>query len=399
MKLKTNLIAILLFVSLTCSAQFTYERKISEVTQAGWHRITLPQDIFSKLKADFSDLRIYASGNDSTEIPYLLKISEDELTRTTVALEPFNVSRQGKALYFTVKLNRNEPVNHAMLEFEQQNYDSEVIVEGSTNQQEWFKLHSSRIISIASPVNYSYNHINFPASTYAYLRFTVQNGAALTLSKVSFYQSEIRKGIFTEVPASLASKTINKQSEFYLTFLQPVLLSRLSVEPVANKQFYRSVAIDWLYDSIKSEKGVHYQYQSLYSGVISSFQQDTLQFTPQVVQQVRVTLYNQDNPPVQVNKIIAWTPQVELLSNIQPGTYALKYGNETVYTPNYDLEHFSKDIPDSLPQLELSSELKPQQTEVPEVEAWFKNKIWMWAILGVIVAILGFFTVRMLREK
>ncbi|HRG08125.1 MAG TPA: hypothetical protein PLJ08_06070, partial [Cyclobacteriaceae bacterium] len=195
-----------------------------------------------------------------------------------------------------------------------------------------------------------------------------------------------------------STKTIDKQSELFVQFNQPILLSRLSIAAAANQLFYRNVAIDWLYDSIVSETGTHYQYQSLYSGVISSFKQDTLSFTPQVVRKIRVTIYNADNPPVQVNKILAWSPQVEILTHLQPGAYELKYGNTKAFAPHYDLQHFVKELPDSLPELQISSELKPEQITKPESTPWFKNKFWMWGALAVIVAILGFFTIRMLRE-
>lgn len=399
MNQKISLAVFLLLVSLNSFAQFIYERKISDVPVSGWYRISIPAEVLPKLNSDFSDLRIYSALNDTTEIPYLLNIAEDRVTRKAVISKPFNVSQQGDALYFTVKSDRNEPINQATIEFAQDNYDSEVTVEGSNNQQQWFKIHTGRVISVVNaPIHYTYNHLTFPASTYTYLRFVVHHGARLTLGKVNFYQLDIMKGVFDETPSSLSSKIINKQSEFYLTFDQPVLLSRLSIEPIANQQFYRNVAIDWLYDSITSEKGKHYQYQSLYSGVISSFQQDTLQFTPRVVKQLRLTIFNLDNLPVNINKIITWAPRVDLIAFMQPGAFTLKYGNSKTYKPNYDIQHFSKEIPDTLTSLQVSSELKPQQIPPSETTAWFKNKLWMWGILAVIVLILGFFTMRMMRE-
>ena len=383
MKRKLNILFVFLLISVAASAQYTYQRKLSEVTQTGWYRFELPIAMLTKVKTNFDDLRIYTVGNDSTEIPYLVRIAADEIIREQVKAEPFNISRQGTTLYFSVKLNRVEPVNLAILQFEQDNYDADITVEGSNDQKEWFTVQTGRIIAInKTPVSYRYNQINFPESEYTFLRFAIKNNTALTLSQVNFYQT----------------KTIDKQSELFVQFNQPILLSRLSIAAAANQLFYRNVAIDWLYDSIVSETGTHYQYQSLYSGVISSFKQDTLSFTPQVVRKIRVTIYNADNPPVQVNKILAWSPQVEILTHLQPGAYELKYGNTKAFAPHYDLQHFVKELPDSLPELQISSELKPEQITKPESTPWFKNKFWMWGALAVIVAILGFFTIRMLRE-
>jgi hypothetical protein len=399
MKRKLNILFVFLQISVAASAQYTYQRKLSEVTQTGWYRFELPPAMFTKVKPNFDDLRIYGIGNDSTEIPYLVRIAADEITREQIKAEPFNISRQGTTLYFSVKLNRVEPVNLAILQFEQDNYDADITVEGSNDQKEWFTVQTGRIIAInKTPVSYRYNQINFPESEYTFLRFAIKNNTALTLSQVNFYQTKTTRGIFSEVGSALSTKTIDKQSELFVQFNQTILLSRLSIAAATNQLFYRNVAIDWLYDSIVSETGTHYQYQSLYSGVISSFKQDTLSFTPQMVSKIRVTIYNADNPPVQVDKILAWSPQVEVLTHLQPGAYELKYGNTKAFAPHYDLQHFVKELPDSLPELQISSELKPEQITKPEYTPWFKNKLWMWGALAVIVAILGFFTMRMLRE-
>lgn len=400
MKRKLNILFILLLIGIAASAQYTYQRKLSEVTQTGWYRFTLPPALMTKIKPGFDDLRIYATGNDSTEIPYLVRIAADETIREQVKAEPFNISRQGMTLYFSVKLNRVEPVNLTTLQFEQDNYDAEVTIEGSNDQKEWFSIQTGRIIAInKTPVNYQYNQVYFPNTQYNFLRFGVKNSTALALRQVDFYQTKTTRGSFSEIGSTLSAKTVDKQSELFVQFDQPTFLSRLSIAASANQLFYRNISIDWLYDSIVSEKGVHYQYQSLYSGVISSFKHDTLLFAPQVVSKLRITIFNQDNPPVQVNKVLAWSPQVEVLTHLQPGAYELKYGNAKAFAPRYDLEHFVKELPDSLPELQISSELKPEQISKPELSPWFKNKLWMWGALAVIVAILGFFTMRMLREQ
>lgn len=399
MNRKLNLVSILLLISLVASAQYTYQRKLSDVAQTGWYRFTLPPAMFPKIKPGFDDLRIHATGNDSTEIPYLVRIAADETTQAEIKAEPFNISRQGTTLFFTVKLNRVEQINLATFRFEQDNYDATVTVEGSNDQKEWFTIQTGRIIAInKTPVNYSYNRISFPNTEYNFLRFAVTNNSALTLSQVSFYQTKTTKGSFSEAGSTLSTRIIDKQSELMVQFDQPVLVSRLSIEAARNQLFYRNVTIDWVYDSIVSEKGTHYQYQPLYSGVISSFKQDTIGFAPQVVTKLRIIIYDQDNPPVQVNRILAWSPQLEILTHLQPGTYEVKYGNPKVFAPHYDLEHFVNELPDPLPELNLSSELKPEQITVPESTPWFKNKLWIWGALAVIVAILGAFTMRMLRE-
>lgn len=217
MKRKLNILFILLLIGIAASAQYTYQRKLSEVTQTGWYRFTLPPALMTKIKPGFDDLRIYATGNDSTEIPYLVRIAADEIIREQVKAEPFNISRQGTTLYFSVKLNRVEPVNLTTLQFEQDNYDAEVTIEGSNDQKEWFSIQTGRIIAInKTPVNYQYNQVYFPNTQYNFLRFGVKNSTALALRHVDFYQTKTTKGLFSEIGSTYPFKQlINKVSCLY----------------------------------------------------------------------------------------------------------------------------------------------------------------------------------------
>ncbi|MBN8575409.1 MAG: DUF3999 family protein [Cytophagales bacterium] len=398
MKLNLNLLAALLLTAGTLQAQFKFERKISEVTATNWYSIELPIQLHQRVKPDFSDVRIFKSDNDSTEIPYFIRIAADAQLRQPVVLEPYNISRQGTVLFFTIKPNQKLKLNQVFLEFEQATYDAEVTVEGSNDEKEWFTIHSSRILSLTDPVAYTYNQVNFSGSRYNYIRFAVNNKTALTLKRASFYQSKIKSGNFSLVDGTLTAKTVDKKTEFFLNFEHPVLISQLSMEAAPHQLFYRTISIDWLADSTRTDKGTYYSYRNLYTGAVSSFQQDTLKFSPQVVQQLRVTLHNQDNPPVQVTNIRCWSPRVELITHLQPGSYRLQYGQAYATLPRYDLAHFNNEIPDSLARLELSSELKPTQEVVTESHPWFKSKVWIWAALVAIILVLGFFTMRMLRE-
>jgi len=61
---RTNSLIAFLLLPLCSLAQFTYERKVSEVTQSGWYRISLPAELLPKLKTDFADIRLYSSSNN-----------------------------------------------------------------------------------------------------------------------------------------------------------------------------------------------------------------------------------------------------------------------------------------------------------------------------------------------
>src|SRR5690606_8192993 len=92
------LLAALLFPFLVMAQMHTYhyKRPLSGVN-ATWHRIVLPEEMFSRLSADLSDLRIYgiSANNDTIETPYLLNIDHTQQKQEDLPFRMINESRQG----------------------------------------------------------------------------------------------------------------------------------------------------------------------------------------------------------------------------------------------------------------------------------------------------------------
>jgi hypothetical protein len=121
-------------------------------------------------------------------------------------------------------------------------------------------------------------------------------------------------------------------------------------------------------------------------------------FEPILCSNLRVLIFNEDNPPIKVKSITTWSPEVSLVANLKKGSYTIKYANDKIGMANYDVAHFEKEIPTNLPRLAVGEETVLIASENHVEQAWFKNKNWLWAIMLGIVGLLGFFTVRMMRK-
>ena len=77
----------------------------------------------------------------------------------------------------------------------------------------------------------------------------------------------------------------------------------------------------------------------------------------------------------------------------------LVYGIQKGLKPNYDIDHFTDKIPAVVTELTLGSEQliekKAEHKQVP----LFQNKLWLWAIMTIIIVILGWFSLRMIKHK
>ena len=67
--------------------------------------------------------------------------------------------------------------------------------------------------------------------------------------------------------------------------------------------------------------------------------------------------------------------------------------------PNYDIIKHTDKIPIELSEITLGVEQKINKTPSKITEPLFKNKIWLWGILTVVIILLGGFSLSMMRKK
>lgn len=395
-----NSFALIVFSLLGCHclAQFKFERKIEKVANAGWHEVILPNQVLAKLNTDFGDIRIYdTSGN---EIPYLLKISQDEKTQSDIPIKAYNISKKNDALFFTIKQSEKLLANQATIELSKGNYDCLVKIEGSNDEREWFEVASGlRIVSINDQgILYKSNSLSWRSSTFQFLRFQVSNTSSLDFGSIALSREVTQRGLFDSLSASVQSRAKNKLTEFYFRFPQSKFVSKLKLEFETGQKFYRNFTLEALRDSVKTEKGWVSNYYTLQSGVLASFQSKFIEFEPTVLQQVRIIVYNLDNPPIKLSAAQVFSPRVTLTAQLPQGEFLLKYGNDQLNKPQYDLSHFENEIPSQLPPLSLQNEQLIAADVADEHTPWFKNQNWLWVAMLLILGLLGYFTFTMIRK-
>lgn len=401
------LVALLLLINTVAVAQknqFRYRRKI-DVSGEGWYFISLPADMFRNVGRSFSDLRIYKiNNNDTLEVPYLLEVRNDRITEESIEPSVINKSRKDGKLFLTFELKKDQRVNFLDLQFEEENFNAFADIEGSHDQRSWFELEKNqRMLSVNnSNVHFSSTTLSFPTANYPYLRVSVSSDKALTFSKVSFRDRTLAAGTFTDAelkwqaredrPSKSTVVTLNLAHE------QPV--GKFSIDADAHgADFYRHVVFEALSDSASTDKGWVYYYDRVYEGYITSLQVN--EFTlhdPAEAGRFRITIENADSPPLDVRNVRAWATEVRLIARLEPGDNYLFYGNPAVSFPSYDLVHFKdKIVTDS-----TSRSLGPEEKMVAESQKGsplFENKLWLWGIMVLVIGVLGFFTVRMMKDR
>ncbi|HEX8038320.1 MAG TPA: DUF3999 family protein [Chryseosolibacter sp.] len=406
MKLTNFLCLLPVLIGGHCLAQseFEYKRNISGVSKEGWHAVSLPSDIFRDLRSDFGDLRIYSvNDGDTVELPYVLDVRTDEVTRETVALRLFNMSFRKDTLFLTFEMNPSQKVNSVDLSFDQPNYFGWVTLEGSPDKGEWFEVvKDQRIVSVQNESgDYKLSGITFPVSEYRFLRARVKADARLTFKQATFQFNRVKPGAYHELPLTWRAQTDKKTKQTFveITLHDYVPVSSLSVQADNDDfDYHRAFRLEYVRDSSRTEKGWIRHYQTLYEGNLTSFTANDFKFREVLAKEMRLVIEDRDNKPLRIRGASAQGPDVKVFSFLKPGDNFLYYGADQVSAPSYDLAYFENKIPDTVTTaiLEPAVAVRGEKTGSAPL---FQNKAWLWTIMALMIGGLGFYTIKMMRKE
>ncbi|MFV0376833.1 MAG: DUF3999 family protein [Mangrovibacterium sp.] len=406
---RIKLLSLLLLVSCPFSyaqlGEYTYKRQLNGVS-GQWHRLVLPDAVFERLQPELNDLRIFGitPANDTLELPYLLQVTSGHSTSRAVDFNTLNTAHNNKGYYFTFEVAATETVNEIRLEFDQKNFDWLVKLEGSPDMNEWFTLLDSyRILSISNDAtSFQFTKLVFPAANYHYYRLLVKSKEKPELTAARVEQNAVSAGRLKSYQIKRFGLNENKPAKQTVADIElplPVPVSRISLGINSPFDYYRPVTLSYLADSVQTQTGWQYSYRELTSGILDSRSKNELGFGSTIVRKLRLTIYNQDNPPLTFDSVGLEGYEHSLVARFnQAATYYLVYGNNDAYAPDYDLERFADSVPEQLTELQAGPEQIIDKAPVRVTEPLFENKLWLWAIICTVIAVLGWFSVKMIRK-
>ncbi|MCB9234657.1 MAG: DUF3999 family protein [Bacteroidia bacterium] len=390
---------------------YEYRREIGQIRDT-WHEIEIPDEVFGKVQPDLADLRIYGftGSGDTVEAPYMLNVHE---AKAEFEDRRFRVYRQywwGDSYYVIFEVLDEGGVNEIRLNFPNKTFDWKIELEGSDNQASWAHIIDDyRVVRVSTEqIDYDRTTVRFPIVRYRYLKVKIPEKAlgsgasAITLEKSIFRG---RQKNFTEFEYSVTEDKNRQESIVEITLPQPVPLSWIRI-PVENQyDFYRNITVEYSAQTTVMGRG----WQSVTTGVISSVEDPWFKFGDVIAGKIRVRVKNYDNEPLSFGKPELGGDIYSLTARFtQPGKYFLAYGSPRAHAPVYDLSNFVKNIPDQPQMATLGEELRQTESgavlkagEEPAEEKsqpLLESKLWLWGVMGVVILILGFFTLRMMRE-
>jgi hypothetical protein len=404
-----NLSALIILFS--CSLNFgqiknyQYKRLISG-TMDSWNRIIIPNEMYSKLNPDLSDIRIIGitKDGDTIEAPYLLEEMSEKSMQSQVAFKTLNITSQDNNYYYTFEVPSLEVVNEIVLSFNEVNYDRIVRLEGSNEQSGWFViLDNYRILSINNKfANYSYSTLYFHESKYRFYRLSFESDSKPELLRASISLLKNIPGTYRNYElknTGVVNDPVSHETIITGDLPDKVPVSYLKIDISDKYDYYRRISVQYLTDSSESPKGWIYNYSTVATDMLSSLEPNEFTFPNRFMRQLKITISNYDNEPLTLDKLSVKGNLYQLIVRIvKPASYYLVYSNEKAQKPIYDIENFREKIPDALTNLTIGSEETINQAPSLGVKPLFTNKRWLWIIMAIIILLLGGFTYKMIKN-
>jgi hypothetical protein len=397
------------FAALTTSAQkvqYQYSRPLTGVKDK-WHSIVLPDSVYGKIQPSFADMRVLGiRDKDTLEAPYILRGVDEQPMFKVVSDDAtiINRSRNTRGSFFTLEVPENRTLNSIFLDFKQADFDWKITLEGSHDQKEWFTVLSNyRILSIHNDrADYAYSTLVFPDSKYRYYRLLVPNDQTTSLVSASYWQQKNQQQKLKQYPLVVSGTTEDKQTRqtiIHLALATPVPVNLLNIFVHNTYDYFRPVRVEYLADSFKTEQGWKYNYAELYTGTLNSVDGNALRFNTTILSRLRITIVNHDNKALTIDSFAAKGPQFELVTRFdEPADYFFVYGNRDAAAPVYDISRFTTNIPENPVVLSIGDETSLAQQEQEKTSPLFENKLWLWLVMGLVIVVIGWFSLSMIKK-
>lgn len=427
------LAAVFLLLPGISNAQiFRYETPVEKVAQDSFYRILLSPEVTSHLKSDFSDARLY--DEDSLETPYL--IYKDEAHQGVDRFVTYQIVDKhlvrGCCSHITVRNSLGNAIDHIVLEVNNADASRRMNLSGSYDGQSWFTVRDEfRVESFntwekGERKTTSLIRFDFPLTDYKFYRFEFDDWHWWWYD-YSYPVFVVRAG-YTEPtfipeetlelprPQIVQSDSVKKKESFIrISFADSQYVDHLRFSISTKKKgkdYYRAAALFSLEEVTRNGK-TQEELVPVCSTILSSMNDNEINLGMRRVKTLVLRIGNEDNLPVIVDSVNAFQVKHYLVAELEKDNrYVLRFGNDSLPAPVYELRYFKDKIPakptvistgarTDISEKKISPATMKGLNDAPKAQVeqmLFRDPRFIWAAIGGVVLLLGFMTVKMLRE-
>jgi hypothetical protein len=381
--------------------EFRREAALPAVEKEQFYKVLLDPQISSQLRSDYGDLRIY--NQDGQETPYLIKrsfIVYKESKFNLYRIQEYKRKRNRSELI--VRNADKSKIDNIIIKIKNADVSKNMKLSGSDDNKNWFIIRQDYFFTPPSPEGRSSEAefmFDFPLSDYEYYKIDIDDSSSnpLNILAAGYYQQQLEQESYMSLPApQINQRDSMKQKKTYvdISFDKPYYMDRILFVPDGKEDYYRNAEI-WY--KIPGQK----TFSKLYDKILSSRTENSVRADKLFTKDIQLVIYNEDDAPLKIAGMNAWERRSYIIAKLVPGnSYTIRFSDPELQLPNYDLQHFQDKIPANLTELSASAvkDIEVKKEAVVETVPFFRNPWFVWgAIIGVVV-LLGFMSVKMVKE-
>ena len=406
MKRKLSWLICLLWASHVYGQEFSYEAKVAPVSTSGYYKITLSPELLGKLDPYRSDLRIY--DGSGKEQPYILH-SEKAVSTTSLFKEYEILEKaylQDTISYLIFENPEKRAIDNVSFIVKNTDVQKRARLSGSDDRQNWYVIKDNYLLHAmqSTEATSELKILNFPLNDYVYFKLEINDNWRLPINilKVGYYDTHQIKGISTEYDYPIISQNDSlKTSYVKLDLPESKYLEKLSLEVSGAEYYSRFANLLVRKERLNRKKKTEVYFESIGSMELNSNSRNEIQLKGQSVKTLYLEIDNKDNQPLVVEKVTASHLNRYIVAELKPNaTYTLKFGEENLSTPDYDINNFvSKILPDASKTIHGDIvNLKPAEESIDKEPGIFENPYLIWSVIGIVGLLLGIVSLKMIKE-
>jgi len=386
---------------------YSHQAPINGLKESGLYKISLNPELKQYMAKDLHDTRIHDSSQ--REVPYVV-LSEPLLKSKSDFIEYKILSQKHFGNYSEIVIHNPNKDKISNIAFNINNSDAYkyCAIEGSEDMKQWYSVSEDQELSLAYNDVYTntYKVIYFPLNNYSYFRLLVDDWRAepLKINSAGYFKNSVIAGKLNDVvfTKSISEDKVNKKTIIQLSFSNNQEVSRLDFKVKAPRLYMRHATIYVNRErKLKHDKVEKYR-EALYDFNLSSDYPLLFDVPYLNEKEVFIEIENKDNPPLEIESISCKQLASYLVCDLNANNqYHLRFGNNDMKLPEYDLANFVSSIPQLLPEAAVGAikEIPKTAVNVKEKEiSFFETKQFLWLCLGLGSIIIFFFSKSLLKD-
>lgn len=399
------LLPALLIVHLASAQGPAWTAPLPALQQGGVHAVLLTPEWMGLSRNDLGDIRLLDSAG--VEVPYVLR--EQALDRAS-SFVPYELLRNEvlpKATVIELERPADRQLEYLEIWVRPADVQKEARITGSDDRAHWYMVKDQHLLSQGARGDPPHQvlSVRLPRSDYRYFRIALNDSLTPPMRVLGighFVGSAPVRRFAPSIPLHMEQQDSARSTRLKVSNAHPLAMDRLRFTVSDTTAFRRTGQLRaWhttTYREGRRTRTVR-QASTVATFTIASDLAPVIDLPTIRADTFDLVIDNGDDRPLHFTRLEALVAERLLVAQLDPGNrYRLTTGDADRNAPQYDMAHFAEDLAAPVDTLAPGAPeaIPAQAASSPDFDP---AKWWIWAVIIVLMAGMGWMAVRMLRME